>query len=122
MWLFSFANAEHLSLTSGASPLGGRLTVLHGNRFRTLHFLLDSTFHTICFHAAPPYNYEKYSTLLRKLKACVCARQVLQNRFLTGYRGKRLIAWVPGFKPPSGLADILQSIHHGTYLAGQKHE
>ena len=51
------ADLEHLRAALGADALGGRLTVLHGDRFRTLHFFLGFTFHAIGFHTAPPFLF-----------------------------------------------------------------
>ena len=50
MYLFSFANPEHLGLARGTDTFRGWLTVLHSDDLGTLHLFLGFAFDTIRFH------------------------------------------------------------------------
>lgn len=59
--LFGFANLEHLGPARWASSRSSGPFVLHYNGLGSLHFFLSSAFDTICFHLAPPFEYERYT-------------------------------------------------------------
>ena len=50
----ALADTEHLRPAGGANPLGGWLTIFHGNGFGIFHFFLGAAFDAICLHGCPP--------------------------------------------------------------------
>ena len=59
--LFSLADFEHLGAAARAGTRSGGPLVLHGDGFGVLHLPLSSALNTICFHYAPPIEYERYN-------------------------------------------------------------
>ena len=62
-WL-TLSYSEHLSATWRACTLSCRSSILHGNTFRILHFLLWTAFHTVGLHLIYPLLsslYQQYS-------------------------------------------------------------
>lgn len=55
IWLFNFADPEHLGLAGGTNSPGCCFAVLHSDNLGTLHLLLDFTFDAIRFHSVPSF-------------------------------------------------------------------
>jgi hypothetical protein len=60
------ADSEHLGAASRADALGSGFTILHGNRFGVLHFLLRATLYTI-IHARLSIGFTTILSLFKKI-------------------------------------------------------